>query len=355
MTAAPHRLLVTGGAGFIGANFIRQQLLDGPGLEMEPCALVCLDKLTYAGQRDNLAEVESHPAFTFVHGDIGDSAGVTSLLREHRITDVINFAAESHVDRSIASAEIFVRTNVLGTACLLEACRRYWQDLSALPKSSFRFLQVSTDEVFGSLAPKDPPFTEATTFAPNSPYAASKAGGDHFTRAYFQTYGLPVLTTHCSNNYGPYQNPEKLIPLITLAALAESPLPIYGDGAQIRTWLHVADHCRAVRLVLEHGRPGDSYVIGDDNELPNLELVRQITSILDRLQPRSGGRSYAELIAFVTDRPGHDRRYAVDAQKIRRELGWSPQENFADALQETIRWYLSHRDWVTAARSLSRI
>lgn len=340
-----HRLLITGGAGFIGSNFIRQQLRGPssslPGIEF----ILCLDKLTYAGNPANLAGLEEDAAFTFVQGDIDDFNLVTSLLIKHRITGVINFAAESHVDRSIDSPEPFIQTNVVGTLRLLEASRHYWSTLDAARKSAFRFIHVSTDEVFGSLAPQDPPFHEESRFAPNSPYAASKAGGDHLIRAYAQTYGFPALTSNCSNNYGPYQFPEKLIPLMILNCLEQKSLPVYGDGEQIRDWLYVADHCHALRLILEKGRPGETYAVGGLNEIPNLELVHQICAVLDKLHPRTDGRSYAELISFVPDRPGHDRRYAINCQKIKKELGWEPQHDFTAGLRETIRWYLTHRAW----------
>ncbi len=342
--SAPHRLLVTGGAGFIGSNFIRQQLLEKP-VGHAPELVVCLDKLTYAGNPGNLAELKGNRAYEFVEGDIGDSAMVASLLEKHRINGVLNFAAESHVDRSIDSPEIFVQTNVLGTLRLLEACRQYWNRLAPEAKSAFRFVHVSTDEVFGSLRPQDPAFHEETPFAPNSPYAASKAGSDHLARAYFHTYGFPVVTSNCSNNYGPYQFPEKLIPLMILNCLEEKPLPVYGDGGQIRDWLFVADHCRALHSVLERGKPGETYAIGGRNEIPNLELVKQICAILDKLRPRKGGRPHGELITFVADRPGHDRRYAINCDKIGRELGWKPQADFASGLRETIDWYLAHQDW----------
>jgi dTDP-glucose 4,6-dehydratase len=351
VSAQVHRLLVTGGAGFIGSNFIRQQQLESNSGEAPVALLVCLDKLTYAGNRANLIEVEKDPAFVFVEGDVGDSVQVASLLERHRITGVIHFAAESHVDRSIDSPEIFVQTNVLGTLRLLEAARQYWNHLAAAEKAAFRFVAVSTDEVFGSLQAKEAAFTEQTPLSPNSPYAASKAGGDHLARAYFHTYGFPVITSNCSNNYGPYQFPEKLIPLMILNALEQKALPVYGDGGQIRDWLYVADHCRALRLILDKGEPGETYMIGGMNEIPNLELVRQICAVLDDFRPRAEHRSYGELISFVPDRPGHDRRYAVNCQKIKRELGWQPRENFTSGLRETIGWYLAHRDWCDEIQS----
>ena len=337
----PHRLLVTGGAGFIGSNFIRQQLLEKQPVEK----IVCLDKLTYAGNLANLAELKGNPGYVFAEGDIGNSELVASLLTQHQITGVIHFAAESHVDRSIDSPEIFLQTNVIGTLRLLDASRRYWSGLAPAAKADFRFLHVSTDEVFGTLGEKDPAFTEETAYAPNSPYAASKAGSDHLVRAYFHTYGLPVVTSNCTNNYGPYQFPEKLIPLMILNALEQKALPVYGDGGQIRDWLYVADHARALKLVLEEGRPGEVYVIGGLNEIRNLDLVKQLCASLDELRPRENGQRYEELIKFVADRPGHDRRYAVNCAKIKKELGWQPQENFASGLRATIAWYLENRDW----------
>jgi len=351
VSGQPHRLLVTGGAGFIGSNFIRQQLLESDAGETPVALLVCVDKLTYAGNRANLIELEKHPSFVFVEGDIGDSEQVASLLSEHQITGVIHFAAESHVDRSIDSPEIFVQTNVLGTLRLLESSRQYWKHLPPGQQAAFRFVAVSTDEVFGSLGPKAPAFNEQTPLSPNSPYAASKAGSDHLARAYFHTYGFPVITSNCSNNYGPYQFPEKLIPLMILNALEQKSLPVYGDGGQIRDWLYVGDHCRALRLILEKGQPGEVYMIGGMNEIPNLDLVRQICSALDELRPRADGRGYSELISFVPDRPGHDRRYAIDCQKIRCELGWQPRKDFASGLRETIDWYLAHRDWCDEIKS----
>ena len=341
--SAPHRLLVTGGAGFIGSNFIRQQLLE---TKASPVAFIlAFDKLTYAGNLSNLSDLKSNSSFAFEQGDIGDAGHVAALLVRHQITGVINFAAESHVDRSIDSPEPFIQTNVVGTLRLLESARHYWKELAAEKKKAFLFLHVSTDEVFGSLSPKDPAFTEETPFAPNSPYAASKAASDHLVRAYFHTYGLPVLTGNCSNNYGPYQFPEKLIPLMILNCLEEKPLPVYGDGLQIRDWLYVGDHCRALRLVLDQGKPGETYAIGGGNEIPNLTLVRQICQIMGELRPRDNGRPYEELISFVSDRPGHDRRYAIDCEKIQRELGWQPQESFSSGLRETISWFLANHEW----------
>ncbi len=338
-------ILVTGGAGFIGSNFVLTWLAERD----EP--VVTLDALTYAGNLDNLAEVLNDPRHTFVHGDIADQSLVAQLLAKHQIRAVIHFAAESHVDRSILGPEAFVQTNVVGTFRLLEAARAYWQQLPDAARHSFRFLHVSTDEVYGTLGPNDPPFTETTPYAPNSPYAASKAGSDHLVRAYHHTYGLPTLTTNCSNNYGPRQFPEKLIPLCLLRALAGEPLPIYGDGQQIRDWLYVEDHCAAVRRVLDAGTPGETYNIGGWNEQTNISVVTTLCDLLDRLAPRPDGRSYREQITFVADRPGHDRRYAIDARKIARELGWKPAESFASGLEKTVRWYLTHRDWVERVRS----
>ncbi len=345
MSGAPHRLLVTGGLGFIGSNFIRQQLLEIHA-EAGPVGLiVCLDKQAYAGNLNNLADLRDNPSFIFVPGDIGDDAQVASLLAQYQITGVINFAAESHVDRSIDSPEIFIQTNVVGTLRLLEAARRYWSRLAPAQKSAFRFLHVSTDEVYGPLAEGAPAFTEKSAYAPRSPYAASKAGSDHLVKAYYHTYGLPVITSNCSNNYGPCQFPEKLIPLMILNGIEHKPLPVYGDGGQIRDWLHVADHCRALRLILEEGRVGEVYLIGGSNEIRNIDLVHQICAVLDELRPPAEGRSRRELIAFVADRPGHDRRYAVNCQKITEELGWHPRQDFASGLRATISWYLAHQDW----------
>ena len=335
-------LLVTGGCGFIGANFIRQRLAE-PGAPL--ARLVNLDALTYAGNPANLAGVTGDPRYVFVHGDIADAALVARLLAEHAIDAVINFAAESHVDRSIDSPEPFVQTNVVGTLRLLQAVRMHWSRLPEPRRSAFRFLHVSTDEVYGTLAPADPAFTEETAFTPNSPYAASKAAADHLVRAYHHTYGLPTLTTHCSNNYGPYQFPEKLIPLVILNALEGQPLPIYGDGQQVRDWLYVGDHCAALWLILRQGRAGMTYNIGGLTEKPNLAIVHAICALLDRKSPRADGKSYATQIAHVPDRPGHDRRYAINCSRLQRELGWSPPESFATGLEKTIEWYLAHRAW----------
>lgn len=333
-------IIVTGGAGFIGSNFILQWLAASEEL------VVNLDLLTYAGNLENLASVNSDPRHVFVRGDIGDHACVSGLLASHRPRAIVNFAAESHVDRSIHGPDDFIQTNVVGTFRLLEAVRAYWSGLAPGDKADFRFLHVSTDEVYGSLTSEAPAFTETNQYAPNSPYSASKAASDHLVRAYHHTYGLPVLTTNCSNNYGPFQFPEKLIPLCIHRALAGEPLPVYGDGLQIRDWLHVHDHCDAIRCVLASGLPGEVYNIGGWNEQANLQVVRGICAVLDRLSPRPDGRPYAEQIVFVQDRPGHDRRYAIDAGKIQRELGWRPAETFDSGLEKTVRWYLDHQQWM---------
>jgi dTDP-glucose 4,6-dehydratase len=335
-------LLVTGGCGFIGSNFIRQRLLEkGSAL----ARLVNLDKLTYAGNPANLADLAGDPRYVFAHGDIGDEGLTARLLAEHAIDAVVNFAAESHVDRSIDSPEPFFETNVLGTLRLLNAVRRHWTGLPAERKAAFRFLHVSTDEVYGTLRPDDPAFTETTPFAPNSPYAASKAASDHTVRSFQHTYKLPTLTTNCSNNYGPFHFPEKLIPLVILNALDQKPLPVYGDGQQVRDWLYVEDHCRAIWLVLNQGKVGETYNVGGITEKANLEVVQKICELLDQKSPRKDGASYSGQITFVADRPGHDRRYAVDCGKIQRELGWSPTESFVTGLAKTVDWYLGHRDW----------
>lgn len=340
-------ILVTGGCGFIGSNFIRLLLgkAGRPSPEGRPERLINLDKLSYAGNPANLADLGDAEGYQFVQGDIGDEDLVARLLAEHRIGAVVNFAAETHVDRSIDSPEPFIQTNVVGTLRLLNACRRHQASLPAAERDAFRFLHVSTDEVYGTLAPEDPAFTEDTPFAPNSPYAASKAASDHLVRAFGHTYGLPTLTTNCSNNYGPYQFPEKLIPLVTLNALEGKPLPIYGDGMQVRDWLYVVDHCEAIWLVLRRGRAGETYNVGGLNEKPNLELVHTLCSILDRLAPRADQRSYAQQITFVADRPGHDRRYAIDCSKIQKELGLQPRENFQSGMEKTMQWYLANRQW----------
>lgn len=335
-------LLVTGGAGFIGSNFV----IDWLSHHDEP--IVTLDKLTYAGNRENLKSLAKNPAHIFVQGDIGHTAQIRDLLSHHRPRAIINFAAESHVDRSLYNPGAFVETNIVGTFCLLESARDYWQSLPPAPKQAFRVLQISTDEVYGTLAADAPAFCEDSRYAPNSPYSASKAAADHLVRAYHHSYGLPVLTTNCSNNYGPYQFPEKLIPLMIRTACARKPLPVYGDGLHIRDWLYVSDHCRALRMVLEHGRCGEVYNIGGLTEKTNLALVHSLCDLLDRLNPLhkdSPLRNYRDLITFVTDRPGHDRRYAIDATKITTELGWRPTESLDSGLHKTVRWYLDHKDW----------
>lgn len=333
-------LLVTGGAGFIGANFVRTWLQDEDG------DIVNLDKLTYAGHLFSLASLDNEARHRFVQGDILDHDLISGLLRRHRPRAIVNFAAESHVDRSIHGPEDFIQTNIVGSFRLLEAARGYWQDLPADERERFRFLHVSTDEVFGSLGPEDPAFSETTPYAPNSPYSASKAASDHLVRSYFHTYGLPVLTTNCSNNYGPYQTPEKLIPLMIVNALSGKPLPIYGDGLNVRDWLYVTDHCRAIGQVLRSGRLGETYNIGGDSEMTNLEVVSSICRILDELRPRQDGASYGTLVTKVKDRPGHDRRYAMDTRKISHELSWSPRETFQSGLRATIDWYLNNPDWI---------
>ena len=346
-------LLVTGGCGFIGSNFIRQRLLEtGSPLTK----LVNLDALTYAGNPANLADLAGDPRYVFAHGDIGDTALVSRLLSEHQIDAVVNFAAESHVDRSIDSPEPFIQTNVTGTLRLLNCSKQHWSNLSGPHKAAFRFLHVSTDEVYGSLAPGAPAFAEDHNFEPNSPYAASKAASDHLVRAYQHTYGMPTLTTNCSNNYGPYHFPEKLIPLMILNALEGKPLPVYGDGLQIRDWLYVEDHARAIWLVLRQGRTGETYNIGGLNEMPNIEIVRTICQLLDAKSPRSDGASYIKQVTYVQDRPGHDRRYAIDCAKIKRELGWSPLESFATGIAKTVDWYLTNRQWAAeiTAKKYSR-
>lgn len=338
-------ILVTGGAGFIGSNFVHY-LLDSGGLPFE--RVVVLDALTYAGDRGH---VPQDPRVVFVHGDILDQALVPRLLADHRIDRVVHFAAESHVDRSIDSPEPFIQTNVVGTLRLLDAFRRHWKAAPEAAQKNMRFLHVSTDEVFGSLGPSDPAFSEATPYAPNSPYAASKAGSDHLVRAASHTYGLPVLITNCSNNYGPRQFPEKLIPLMILNALEGKPLPIYGDGANIRDWLYVEDHCAAIARVLQSGRPGESYNIGGEAERSNLVLIDALVGLLDELAPRADGASHATLKKFVPDRPGHDRRYAMDIRKIRRELDWSPKWDLQRGLRDTVGWYLKNRAWCDSITS----
>ena len=338
-------ILVTGGAGFIGANFV----LDWLAHHDEP--VLNLDLLTYAGNPENLASLAGDPRHIFVKGDIGDRALIDSLLIKHQPRAIVHFAAESHVDRSIHGPGEFVRTNINGTFTLLDAARAHWNTLSTDAKAGFRFHHVSTDEVYGSLGPNDAAFTETHAFAPNSPYSASKAAADHLVRAWHHTYGLPVITTNCSNNYGPYHFPEKLIPLMIVNALAGKPLPVYGDGQQIRDWLYVTDHCAAIRRVLEAGKPGETYNIGGWNEKPNIEIVQTLCALLDELKPRANQQSYTKQITYVTDRPGHDRRYAIDARKIERELGWRPAETFDTGIRKTVRWYLDHTDWVARVQS----
>ena len=338
-------ILVTGGAGFIGSNFVLDWLLQNDE------SVINLDKLTYAGNLENLAALNNDPRHIFVRGDIGDAQLVGKLLAAHRPRAVVNFAAESHVDRSIHGPEEFIETNIVGTFHLLEAVRAYWSGLADAEKSGFRFLHVSTDEVYGSLTKNDPAFSETRRYEPNSPYSASKAASDHLVRAYHHTYGLPVLTTNCSNNYGPYHFPEKLIPLMIVNALAGKSLPVYGDGQQIRDWLYVKDHCSAIRRVLEKGRLAEVYNIGGWNEKANLDIVYTVCALLDELRPRPDSKSYREQITFVTDRPGHDRRYAIDARKIERELGWKPVETFATGIRKTVQWYLDNQDWVTHVQS----
>jgi dTDP-glucose 4,6-dehydratase len=335
--------LVTGGAGFIGSNFVRLVRQRKLG------RVVNLDKLTYAGNRASLADLDGDADHVFVHGDIGDAALVTGLLEQHRPCAVVNFAAESHVDRSILGPAAFLETNVVGTFRLLEAARAH--HARCAEPAAFRFLQVSTDEVYGTLGPADAGFTERTPHAPNSPYAASKAAADHFARAYYRTYGLPVLTTNCSNNYGPYQFPEKLIPVVILNALQGQPLPVYGDGLQVRDWLFVEDHCDAILAVLERGQPGETYNVGGGAEVTNLELVRSICGLLDELLPDAPHRPHAQLIRHVADRPGHDRRYAIDDRKLRAELGWRPRLDLREGLRRTVGWYLENEAWIAQIRS----
>jgi dTDP-glucose 4,6-dehydratase len=339
-------ILVTGGAGFIGGNFVLDWLVD-PRAE----GIVNLDKLTYAGNLSTLQSIQNDPRHIFVKGDIGDYELVLSLLKKHSVRAVVNFAAESHVDRSIHGPGDFIQTNVVGTFNLLEAVRTYWTELPDSKKASFRFLHVSTDEVYGSLSLTDPAFSENNAYEPNSPYSASKAASDHLVRAWHHTYGLPVITTNCSNNYGPFHFPEKLIPLVILNALAGKALPIYGDGQQIRDWLYVKDHCSAIRRVLEVGQLGETYNVGGWNEKPNLEVVQTICSILDELRPLPAGSIYASQITYVKDRPGHDRRYAIDASKLERELGWKPDETFETGIRKTVEWYLHHQEWTDGVLS----
>lgn len=339
-------VLVTGGAGFIGSNFVRYLLAHDPRVH-----IVDLDALTYAGSQENLEDLPDPRRHVFVRGDIADRALVERLMQEHRVDTIVHFAAESHVDRSILGPARFVETNVVGTLALLEAARNLWLGAQAFPAEKVLFHHISTDEVYGSLAPDDPAFSEITPYAPNSPYAASKAASDHLVRAYKQTYGLPALVTNCSNNYGPYQFPEKLIPLVILNATAGKPLPIYGDGRQVRDWLYVEDHCEALDVVLRAGRSGETYNIGGANQITNLELVETLCAILDDLRPGSKWAPHASLIRFVEDRPGHDRRYAMDTTKIRTGLGWRPRHQLAEGLRKTVDWYLDHPGWVAAMRA----
>ena len=338
-------ILVTGGAGFIGGNFVLDWLVQSDE------AVINLDKLTYAGNLETLASLKDHKGHIFVQGDIGDKALLDKLLVQYKPRAIINFAAESHVDRSIHGPEDFIQTNIVGTFYLLESARAYYNGLSDADKAAFRFLHVSTDEVYGSLAPDAPAFTEQHSYEPNSPYSASKAASDHLVRAYHHTYGLPVLTTNCSNNYGPYHFPEKLIPLMIVNALAGKALPVYGDGMQVRDWLYVKDHCSAIRRVLEAGRLGETYNVGGWNEKPNIEIVQRICALLDEKRPRADGKSYAEQITYVIDRPGHDRRYAIDARKLERELGWKPAETFETGIAKTVQWYIDNPQWVENVQS----
>ena len=333
-------IIVTGGAGFIGGNFVLNSL------QHHQIGLVNLDKLTYAGNLQTLQSIENFPKYFFYQADIGNKDLVSKLLSEHRPSAIINFAAESHVDRSIHGPQDFIQTNILGTFNLLESARSYFDGLTGSARDQFRFLHVSTDEVYGTLEKSAPAFTETDPYKPNSPYAASKAASDHLVRAWFHTYGLPVLTTNCSNNYGPYQFPEKLIPLVIHNALKGKPLPIYGDGLQVRDWLYVEDHCEAINTVLNNGKVGETYNIGGNNEKTNISVVQTICSILDQLKPRSDQKSYSDQITFVKDRPGHDRRYAINASKIASELGWKPKETFETGIYKTVQWYLDHQDWV---------
>ena len=338
-------IIVTGAAGFIGANFVLSTLASGN----EP--LLTLDKLTYAGNLRNLASLKGDARHRFVQGDICDRALVRRLFEEHRPRAIVHFAAERHVDRSIHGPGEFIQTNVMGTFSLLEEARAYWGALQGAERENFRFLHVSTDEVYGSLGAQDPAFSETTPYAPNSPYSASKAGSDHLVRAWHHTYGLPVLTTNCSNNYGPYQFPEKLIPLMIHNALAGKPLPVYGDGLNVRDWLYVGDHCSAIREVLARGHPGEVYNVGGNSEMKNIDVVHTLCDLLDQARPRAGGASYRALITYVKDRPGHDRRYAIDARKLRNELGWQPSETFASGMRKTVDWYLQNTAWVEQVTS----
>ncbi len=338
-------IFVTGGAGFIGANFIMNWLLQNDE------HIVNIDALTYAGNLESLSSLQNDTRHIFIKGDIGDTTLITELLEKYQPRAVLNFAAESHVDRSIHGPETFIQTNVVGTFHLLESVRIYWNKLKEDSKTNFRFLHVSTDEVYGSLNKNEPAFSETHRYEPNSPYSASKAASDHLVRSYHHTYGLPVLTTNCSNNYGPYHFPEKLIPLVIVNALASKALPVYGDGQQIRDWLFVKDHCSAIRRVLEAGQLGETYNIGGWNEKTNIDIVHTVCALLDELRPRHDGKKYCEQIAFVADRPGHDQRYAIDAQKIERELGWKPAETFETGIRKTVRWYLDNQNWVANVQS----
>jgi dTDP-glucose 4,6-dehydratase len=338
-------VVITGGAGFIGSNLIHHWMYTTSDI------VINVDSLTYAGNLQNLAEFAGSPRYVFMRADIGNASAISQILKKYRPSAIINLAAESHVDRSIHDLDAFIQTNVVSTQRLLKTVHAHWSALPGAERDSFRFLHVSTDEVYGSLGVGDPPFRETTPYAPNSPYAASKAASDHLVRAYRHTYGLPVLTTNCSNNFGPFQFPEKLIPLVIRRALADEPLPVYGDGQNIRDWLYVADHCTALQCVLERGRPGETYNIGASNERTNLEVLHRICDVLDQVKPRRDNKSYREQIAFVKDRPGHDRRYAIDAGKIESELGWKPRESFESGLRQTIRWYLENQEWVANVTS----
>jgi dTDP-glucose 4,6-dehydratase len=339
-----HNILVTGGAGFIGSNFIHYLLKQQPGARV-----INLDALTYAGSQENLAGLAGDSRYTFVHGDILERPLLDALLAQYEIDTLIHFAAETHVDRSILGPAQFIQTNVVGTFTLLEAARHHWQTASAEPRS-FRFHHVSTDEVYGTLSPEDPAFSETTPYAPNSPYAASKASSDHLVRSYFHTYGLPVTISNCSNNYGPYQFPEKLIPVVILNALEGKPIPVYGDGQQVRDWLYVEDHCDAILRILGQGTPGETYNIGGDNQPPNLEIIRTICAILDQARPASPFVPHESLIRYVADRPGHDRRYAMNIEKISRQLGWQPRQSLSTGMEKTVHWYLDNMGWVEAIR-----
>ncbi len=345
MSAQPGTILVTGGAGFIGSNFVLHWLMN------EGLSIVNLDKLTYAGNPANLVSVSTDRRHKFVQGDICDRELVAELLITHRPQAIVHFAAESHVDRSIHGPDDFIRTNVNGTFSLLEEARAYWSAISNQEKTAFRFLHVSTDEVYGSLTPKDPAFSETRRYAPNSPYSASKAASDHLVRAYYHTYGLPVLTTNCSNNYGPFQFPEKLIPLAILHAMSGKPIPVYGDGQNVRDWVFVGDHCEAIRTVLARGRPGETYNIGGGNELKNVDVVNTICAVLDEFRPNDLNVPHRQLITFVKDRPGHDRRYAMDTSKIESEMGWRPKETFETGIRKTVQWYLENEAWIHSVTS----